>query len=69
VRRPDADVAISYDDTRKLGERRSLNAYCGRFGSGFGGGPTVSQQTLSQLADLGLSVTIKAYWRSTEPDE
>lgn len=53
----------------KLRERFSTDAYCGHFGSGFGGGPSISPQTLRQLADLGLTLTIKTYWGSTEPDE
>jgi hypothetical protein len=54
---------------KRLCERFSLDAYCGHFGSGFGGGPTISAQTLGELSDLGLSLTIKTYWGSTEPDE
>lgn len=55
-----------------LGELRqqySTDAYCGHFGSGFGGGPSISPQILSLLGDLGLTLTIKTYWGSTEPDE
>lgn len=54
---------------KKLSERFSLDAYCGHFGSGFGGGPTISNQVLAKLSDLGLSLTIKTYWGSNEPDE
>ena len=52
----------------QLRERFSLHAYCGHFGSGFGGGPSISPETLSQLAELGLTLNIKTYWGSTEPD-
>lgn len=52
----------------KLSERFQLQAYCGHFGSGFGGGPSISRETLRQLADLGLTLTLKTYWRSLEPE-
>lgn len=54
---------------KELSRRFSLDAYCGHFGSGFGGGPTISTQTLGKLSDFGLSLTIKTYWGSNEPDE
>lgn len=54
---------------KKLGERFSLDAYCGHFGSGFGGGPVISAETLGKLSDLGLSLTIRTYWASNEPGE
>lgn len=57
------------ESLKKLSGRFSLDAYCGHFGSGFGGGPTISAQTLGKLSDLGLSLTIKTYWGSNEPDE
>jgi hypothetical protein len=47
---------------RELGQRYSMDAYCGHFGSGFGGGPSISPETLRLLAELGLTLTIKAYW-------
>jgi hypothetical protein len=53
---------------QELGSRFSLHAYCGHFGSGFGGGPTISTETLHMLGELGLALTIKTYWGSTEPD-
>jgi hypothetical protein len=53
---------------QELGRRFRLAAYCGHFGSGFGGGPTISPETLGMLAQLGLNLTIDTYWRSTEPD-
>jgi hypothetical protein len=52
----------------QLGERFSCEAYCGHFGSGFGGGPSISPKTLQRLSSLGLGITIKAYWGSSEPD-
>lgn len=56
------------DALERLRQRYSLDAYCGHFGSGFGGGPSISPDTLRKLADLGLSLTIKSYWGSNEPD-
>jgi hypothetical protein len=53
---------------RGLKERFWLNAYCGHFGSGFGGGPSISPETLHMLAELGLALTIKTYWGSTDPE-
>ena len=55
-----------------LGELRqqySTDAYCGHFGTGFGGGPSVSPETLRLLGELGLTLTIKTYWGNTEPDQ
>lgn len=52
----------------ELRKRFSLVAFCGHFGSGFGGGPTVEPETLGALADLGLSIFIDTYWSSLEPD-
>lgn len=52
----------------ELKKRYSIVAYCGHFGSGFGGGPSIRPETLSLLAQLGLTLTIKTYWGSTEPD-
>jgi hypothetical protein len=46
----------------ELKQRYSIEAYCGHFGSGFGGGPSISPETLSLLAELGLTLTIKTYW-------
>lgn len=46
----------------ELKQRYSMEAYCGHFGSGFGGGPSISPGTLRLLADLGLTLTIKTYW-------
>jgi len=43
-------------------------AYCGHFGSGFGGGPTIAPETLGALAELGLALSIDTYWGSTEPE-
>jgi hypothetical protein len=57
------------DQLRLLGERFSLEAYCGHFGSGFGGGPSISSGTLGRLSSVGLRLTIKVYWSTTEPDE
>jgi hypothetical protein len=55
-----------------LRQRYSTEAYCGHFGSGFGGGPSISPETLRSLADLGLTLTIKSYWTeeqlSSEPE-
>ena len=53
----------------QLGSRYSIEAYCGHFGTGFGGGPSVSPETLRELADLGLTLTLKTYWGSNEPEE
>jgi Domain of unknown function (DUF4279) len=52
-----------------LSSRFKLDAYCGHFGSGFGGGPSSSPQVLGKLAEMGLTLTIRTYWGSTEPDE
>lgn len=52
----------------ELGKRFSVSAYCGHFGSGFGGGPSILPETLGKLADLGLTLTIKTYWGSNEPE-
>ena len=46
----------------ELRQRYSTYAYCGHFGSGFGGGPSISPETLRMLAELGLTLTIKTYW-------
>jgi len=51
----------------ELKQRYSIDAYCGHFGSGFGGGPSISPETLRLLADLGLTLTIKAYWDDDRP--
>jgi uncharacterized protein DUF4279 len=56
------------DILRELRANYSLHAYCGHFGSGFGGGPSISSETLRMLADWGLTLTIKTYWGSTEPE-
>jgi hypothetical protein len=53
----------------QLNGRLAIDAYCGHFGSGFGGGPSISPGVLGKLAGLGLTLTIKTYWGSTEPDE
>jgi len=53
----------------ELRQRYSTDAYCGHFGSGFGGGPSISPATLGLLADLGLTLTIKTYWGDEKPDE
>jgi hypothetical protein len=55
------------DVLRGLGQRYSIEAYCGHFGSGFGGGPSISPETLRLLADLGLTLTIKTYWGEDQP--
>lgn len=52
----------------ELKERYSTEAYCGHFGSGFGGGPSISPETLRLVADLGLTLTIKTYWGEDEPN-
>ena len=52
----------------ELKKRYSMVAYCGHFGSGFGGGPSITPETLNLLAQLGLTSTIKTYWGSTEPE-
>ena len=52
----------------ELKRRYSIAAYCGHFGSGFGGGPSITSETLGLLAQLGLTLTIKTYWGSTEPE-
>jgi hypothetical protein len=52
----------------ELRQRYSTDAYCGHFGTGFGGGPSISAETLGQLAALGLTLTIKTYWGDTEPE-
>jgi hypothetical protein len=52
----------------ELGKRYSMDAYCGHFGSGFGGGPSIAPETLGTLSELGLTLTIKTYWGSTEPE-
>jgi Domain of unknown function (DUF4279) len=57
------------DDLRELRQRYSTEAYCGHFGTGFGGGPSISAETLRLLADLGLTLTIKTYWGDNQPDE
>jgi hypothetical protein len=41
----------------ELKKRYSIDAYCGHFGSGFGGGPSITPETLSLLAQLGLTLT------------
>lgn len=51
----------------ELKGRYSIEAYCGHFGSGFGGGPSISPETLRLLAELGLTLTIKTYWHEDEP--
>lgn len=53
----------------ELKRRFALYAYCGHFGSGFGGGPTVSPEVLGKLAEMGLTLTVETYWGSSEPDE
>jgi hypothetical protein len=50
----------------EIRQRYSTDAYCGHFGSGFGGGPSISAETLGRLADLGLMLTIKTYWGDNE---
>lgn len=50
----------------ELRRRYSTQAYCGHFGSGFGGGPSISPETLRLLANLELTLTIKTYWREEE---
>jgi Domain of unknown function (DUF4279) len=57
------------NDLRELRQRYSTEAYCGHFGTGFGGGPSISAETLRLLADLGLTLTIKTYWGDNQPDE
>jgi hypothetical protein len=57
------------NDLRELRQRCSTEAYCGHFGTGFGGGPSISAETLRLLADLGLALTIKTYWGDNQPDE
>jgi hypothetical protein len=57
------------DDLRELRQRYSTEAYCGHFGTGFGGGPSISAAILRLLADLGLTLTIKTYWGDNQPDE
>lgn len=52
----------------ELRQRYSIEAYCGHFGSGFGGGPSILPETLRLLADLGLTLTIKTYWGEDQPD-
>jgi len=52
----------------ELKNRYSMVAYCGHFGSGFGGGPSIRPETLGVLSQLGLTLTIKTYWGSTEPE-
>ena len=52
----------------KLRERFSLTAYCGHFGSGLGGGPRISVDTLRRLSELGLELDIQTYWSTVEPD-
>jgi hypothetical protein len=51
----------------ELKQRYSTQAYCGHFGSGFGGGPSISPETMCQLAELGLTLTIKTYWGEERP--
>jgi Domain of unknown function (DUF4279) len=53
---------------RELKQRFSIDAYCGHFGSGIGGGPSISPETLRLLADLGLTLTIKTYWGEDQPE-
>ena len=53
---------------QELRKRYSVEAYCGHFGSGFGGGPSISPETMNLLADLALTLTINTYWRSIEPE-
>jgi hypothetical protein len=57
------------NDLRELRQRYSTEAYCGHFGTGFGGGPSISAETLRLLAELGLTLTIKTYWGDNQPDE
>jgi len=52
----------------ELKKRYSMVAYCGHFGSGFGGGPSIRPETLGALSQLGLTLTIKTYWGRTEPE-
>ena len=52
----------------ELRQRYSTDAYCGHFGSGFGGGPSISPDTLRLLADLGLTLTIKTYWSEDQAE-
>jgi hypothetical protein len=56
------------DALLELKKRYSIDAYCGHFGSGFGGGPSITPETLGVLSQLGLTLTIKTYWGSTEPE-
>jgi hypothetical protein len=56
------------DALLELKKRYSMVAYCGHFGSGFGGGPSIRPETLGVLSQLGLTLTIKTYWGSTEPE-
>ena len=53
----------------EVGKKHDIAAYCGHFGSGFGGGPDIAPETLRELAELGLSLSIDTYWSSLEPDE
>lgn len=52
----------------ELKNHYSMIAYCGHFGSGFGGGLSITPETLGVLSVLGLTLTIKTYWGSTEPE-
>jgi Domain of unknown function (DUF4279) len=51
---------------RDLKQQYSIEAYCGHFGSGFGGGPSISPETLHLLAELRLTLTIKTYWHEED---
>lgn len=59
------------DRLRDLRQKYSTVAYCGHFSTGpygFAGGPSISPETLRQLGDLGLTLTIKTYWSEDETD-
>jgi len=51
-----------------LRQRYFAVANCGHFYSAFGGGPSISPETLRQLAELGLTLTLKSYCHDGEPD-
>jgi hypothetical protein len=53
----------------ELQKRFTTVAYCGHFGSGFGGGPSIAPQTLGLLAGLGLTLTIKTYWSEEQASD
>jgi len=57
------------DALAELSRRYEISAYCGHFGSGFGGGPSISAGTLRMLAELGLTLTIKTYWGEEPSDQ